>query len=90
MTKIFLALCMACLFQLNGTAQKPKVIILATGGTIAGKSSNPDRAAYDSGKIPIQDLLVAIPTINKLVEVEGEQIASVGSSKITIDILALI
>ncbi len=87
MKNIFLALFMACLLHLNGNAQKlPKVIILATGGTIAGKGNSPDRAAYESGKIPIQDLLIAIPSINKLVEVKGEQIANVTSSNITIEI----
>ncbi|MEO7393438.1 MAG: asparaginase [Chitinophagaceae bacterium] len=87
MKKYFLFKLITCLFQLFVNAQKlPKVIILATGGTIAGKGSSPDRAAYESGKILIQDLLIAIPSINKLVEVKGEQIANVTSSNITIEI----
>ncbi|MFN8347368.1 MAG: asparaginase [Spirosomataceae bacterium] len=86
MKNVFLLLFMACLLSEKAMAQKPKVIVLATGGTIAGKGTNPDRAAYEAGKIPIQDLLVAIPGINKSVDVQGEQIASVGSYKITIDI----
>ncbi|RDB07405.1 type II asparaginase [Runella aurantiaca] len=86
MKNAFFLLFTLCLLHLKANAQKPKVIILATGGTIAGKGANPDRAAYEAGKIPIQDLLVAIPSINKLVDVQGEQIASVGSYKITIEI----
>lgn len=86
MKNVFLLLFAACFLQVKVNAQKPKVIVLATGGTIAGKGANPDRAAYEAGKIPIQELLVAIPTINKSVNVQGEQIASVGSYKITIDI----
>lgn len=87
MQKSFLAFIIACSFYLVANAQKlPRVIILATGGTIAGKGSSPDRAAYESGKILIKDLLVAIPSINKLVDVQGEQIANVTSSNVTIEI----
>lgn len=87
MQKSFLAFIIAWSFYLVANAQKlPRVIILATGGTIAGKGSSPDRAAYESGKILIRDLLVAIPSINKLVDVQGEQIANVTSSNVTIEI----
>ncbi len=87
MLKFFITLFFASLFQLNGVAQKlPRVIILATGGTIAGKGASPYRAAYESGKILIQDLLVGIPSINKLVDIKGEQIANVASSNMTIEI----
>ena len=87
MFKFFFTLVLACLLQLNGVAQKlPRVIILATGGTIAGKGASPDRAAYESGKVLIEDLLVGIPSINKLVDIKGEQIANVASSNMTIDI----
>ena len=37
-------------------AQLPRVIILATGGTIAGAGASADRAGYTAGKIPIDDL----------------------------------
>ncbi|AEI49178.1 type II asparaginase [Runella slithyformis] len=86
MKNVFFLLLAACLLPIGAGAQKPRVIVLATGGTIAGKGASPDRAAYEAGKIPIQELLVAIPSINTLVDVQGEQIASVGSYKITIDI----
>ncbi len=87
MLKFFVILALFCSLQQNGIAQKlPRVIILATGGTIAGKDASPDRAAYESGKVLIQDLLVSIPTINKLVDIKGEQIANVASSNMTIEI----
>jgi L-asparaginase len=34
--------------------QLPRVIILATGGTIAGAGAAADRAGYTAGKIPIE------------------------------------
>jgi len=87
MQKSFLALVIACSFHLTGNAQKlARVIILATGETIAGKGASADRAAYESGKIPVQDLIISIPTINKLVDVKGEQIANGPNSNITIKI----
>ena len=66
--------------------QLPRVIILATGGTIAGAGASADRAGYTAGKIPIDDLIGAIPTVKKIANITGEQIASVGSQDMTIDI----
>src|SRR6187397_93979 len=67
-------------------AQLPRVIILATGGTIAGAGASADRAGYTAGKIPIEDLIGAIPTVKKIASITGEQISSVGSQDMTIDI----
>jgi len=67
-------------------AQLPRVIILATGGTIAGAGASADRAGYTAGKIPIDDLIGAIPTIKKRATITGEQIASVGSQDMSIEI----
>src|SRR6187397_1202839 len=67
-------------------AQLPRVIILATGGTIAGAGASADRAGYTAGKIPIEDLIGAIPTVKKIATITGEQVASVGSQDMTVDI----
>jgi len=68
-------------------AQKlPKVIILATGGTIAGAGASSDRAGYTAGKIPIDQLVGSIPTVKKIADITGEQVASVGSQDMTVDI----
>jgi len=67
-------------------AQLPRVIILATGGTIAGAGTSSDRAGYTAGKIPIDDLIGSIPTVKKIATITGEQVASVGSQDMTIDI----
>src|SRR6187397_459181 len=66
--------------------QLPRVIILATGGTIAGAGAASDRAGYTAGKIPIDDLIGGIPTVKKVADITGEQIASVGSQDMTVDI----
>jgi L-asparaginase len=67
-------------------AQLPRVIILATGGTIAGAGASSDRAGYTAGKIPIDDLIGSIPTVKKIASITGEQVASVGSQDMTTDI----
>ena len=64
----------------------PRVIILATGGTIAGAGAASDRAGYTAGKIPIDDLIGTIPTVKKIANISGEQIASVGSQDMTVEI----
>ncbi len=66
--------------------QLPRVIILATGGTIAGAGASADRAGYTAGKIPIDDLIGTIPSVKKIANISGEQVASVGSQDMTIDI----
>src|SRR6476660_4507320 len=67
-------------------AQLPRVIILATGGTIAGAGASADRAGYTAGKIPVDDLIGSIPSVKKIASITGEQVASVGSQDMTLDI----
>lgn len=80
-----LSVLLVCL-QCTSQPQLPRVIILATGGTIAGAGASADRAGYTAGKIPIDDLIGTIPTVKKLATISGEQIASVGSQDMTIEI----
>src|SRR5215813_893454 len=75
------------LLVVNVVAQNlPKVIILATGGTIAGAGASSDRAGYTAGKIPIDDLIGSIPSVKKVANITGEQISSVGSQDMTTEI----
>ncbi|KAG4069155.1 hypothetical protein HA402_012008 [Bradysia odoriphaga] len=77
---------MVVFISLSAAAQKPRVIILATGGTIAGEGASADRAAYTAGKVPIESLLKAVPGIENIAGITGEQIANVGSQDMTIEI----
>jgi L-asparaginase len=65
----------------TGVAQgkKPKVVILATGGTIAGSASSQTSAGYQSGAVAVDALIAAVPQLKDVAEVSGEQIASIGS-----------
>ena len=86
MKKILLFLTCLILITEVQAQQLPKVIILATGGTIAGAGASSDRAGYTAGKIPIDQLIGSIPTVKKVADITGEQVASVGSQDMTIDI----
>jgi L-asparaginase len=60
-------------------ADKANIVILATGGTIAGSAATQTQAGYTSGQVGVDILLEAVPQINDLAAVRGEQIANVGS-----------
>jgi L-asparaginase len=60
-------------------ASKPRVTILATGGTIAGSAETQTQAGYTSGQVGVEVLVAAVPQIKELAEISGEQIANVGS-----------
>lgn len=61
-----------------------RIIILATGGTIAGSGDSSTKAAYTAGKVPIDDLLNAVPQIHDYGKITGEQIASIGSQDMNV------
>jgi L-asparaginase len=60
-------------------AKKPKVVILATGGTIAGSAASQTEAGYTSGAVGVDALINAVPQLKDVADVSGEQIASIGS-----------
>jgi L-asparaginase len=57
----------------------PHIVILATGGTIAGVQPKEGEAGYKSGSLSIDSLIKGAPGIEKLARLDGEQIASIGS-----------
>ena len=65
----------------------PNVVILATGGTIAGAAATGTQSGYTSGAVTIDAMLAAVPGIEKLATVKGEQISNVGSQDMSFDIM---
>tara|TARA_R110002110_G_scaffold205066_7_gene416954 strand:- start:80929 stop:81981 length:1053 start_codon:yes stop_codon:yes gene_type:complete len=57
----------------------PNIHVLATGGTIAGSGASGTQADYTSGQLGVDTLLAAVPQLNELARVSGEQVANVGS-----------
>ena len=61
------------------TMSLPKIVVLATGGTIAGAATSNVTAGYTSGQVGVKQLLDAVPEAKKLARLSGEQIANIGS-----------
>jgi L-asparaginase len=61
----------------------PKIVILATGGTIAGVAPSPTSPDYDSGQVAVDVLIKSVPELAQIAQVTGEQISSVGSQNMT-------
>jgi len=60
------------------------VVVLATGGTIAGAgASAANSATYQAAKVGVEQLIAGIPELSKLANVRGEQVMQIASESIT-------
>src|SRR5580765_3236305 len=57
----------------------PTVVVLATGGTIAGAAVSNVQAGYTSGQVGVDQLIAAVPEAKKFANMRGEQISNIGS-----------
>ena len=65
-------------------ADKPNVVILATGGTIAGAGAEATNSAtYQAAKVPVDKLIAGIPTLADVAQVRGEQVFQIASESFT-------
>ena len=74
----------AVIFMLLGATlafAKPTIYILAPGGTIAGSGSGALDTSYTSGTVTVDKLIAAVPDINKIATIKGEQISNIGSQE---------
>jgi L-asparaginase len=62
-----------------GAQTKPRVVIVATGGTIAGSAESTTAAGYKSGAVAVDVLIAAVPQMKAFADVRGVQVASIGS-----------
>jgi L-asparaginase len=60
-------------------ANLPTIRVLATGGTIAGAQASATDYGYKSGAYDVNSLLSAVPNLDKLAVITGEQVANIGS-----------
>src|SRR3954467_7159521 len=66
--------------KVDGTGNGlPNVVVLATGGTIAGAAASDVQAGYSSGQVGVDQLLAAVPQAKKLAHLSGEQVSNIGS-----------
>ncbi|MEG0315484.1 MAG: asparaginase domain-containing protein, partial [Comamonas sp.] len=65
-------------------AAKPRVVVLATGGTIAGAGASAvNSATYTAAKVPVDKLLAGLPELSNLATVTGEQVFQIASESFT-------
>jgi glutamin-(asparagin-)ase len=62
----------------------PNVVILATGGTIAGAGASAiNSATYAAAKVGVDKLIAGLPELAKVANVRGEQVFQVASESLT-------
>jgi glutamin-(asparagin-)ase len=63
---------------------KPKVVLLGTGGTIAGRAASAtDVASYAAAVIGIKEILATVPELNSIANVDPRQLMNIGSKNLT-------
>lgn len=70
----------------SAPAQKKlaNVVILATGGTIAGAgASAANSATYTAAKVPVDQLIASVPQLKDIANVRGEQVFQIASESIS-------
>lgn len=67
--------------------KKPNITLLATGGTIAGSGNSSIKGDYTSGGLHVEELISDIPDLDKVANIQGEQIANIGSQAMDDEIL---
>ena len=75
-----------CVLVFGQTEKLPNIVILATGGTIAGAGASATGSAYTSGQVKIDAMIDAVPNIRKLANLKGEQVANVGSQDMSVKV----
>ncbi len=86
-TKLITGLGLAAMASLAmAQAAKPNVVILATGGTIAGAGASAlNSATYAAAKVGVDKLIAGLPELATVANVRGEQVFQVASESLTND-----
>lgn len=89
MRRSWLVLCLLLSLTLTAWAEtpKPRLLLLATGGTIAGVSSSNSTISYKPGQLTAEQILAAVPGAQAWAEIQVEQVCNIASQNITSDML---
>lgn len=73
-----------CHISTASADSRPRVLVLATGGTIAGSAPSPSEVInYQAGAIGVGELLEAVPQLCDVADVKGEQLCNIDSKDMT-------
>lgn len=64
---------------------KKTILILATGGTIAGSGESGKQTGYKSGALSAEELIATVPKIKEIANIKAEQLYNLNSDDITGD-----
>jgi glutamin-(asparagin-)ase len=68
----------------HAQSAKPGVVVVATGGTIAGAgASAANSATYQAAKVPVDKLIASVPELADVANVRGEQAFQIASESLT-------
>jgi len=84
---LLLVVLTAISWEVSTGQTKKNVVILATGGTIAGAAATGTQSGYTSGAVTIDAMINAVPGIKDLANIKGEQISNVGSQDMSFEIM---
>jgi len=74
----------ACAQTPAAAPAKANVVVLATGGTIAGAgASAANSATYQAAKVPVDKLIAGVPELADIANVRGEQVFQIASESFT-------
>lgn len=65
---------------------KPRIIILATGGTIAGSAKSSVQASYNPGVQNIDVIISSVPEVESLATLKGIQVCNISSQNMVEDV----
>jgi glutamin-(asparagin-)ase len=61
----------------------PTIVIIGTGGTIAGRGAVGNTSSYDAAVLGIQEIVASVPELAQLADIRGEQIMNLPSKNMT-------
>lgn len=88
----------ACAFFVTATclaqaqeSQRPRVVLIGTGGTIAAVGAAKENTSrYKSAQLAIDEIIAAVPAIQKIARIKSEQILQIGSQSFNSERLLLL
>lgn len=72
-----------CAVLYAAPAAKPKIVVLATGGTIAGVGAEATHGQYKPGTLEVDKMLDSVPRLKELADLKGEQFCQIASQDMT-------
>ena len=80
---ILTALVVFCLSPAWGQGSKPRITVIATGGTIAGIAATPAENSYTPAQLTVETLIRQVPQITDKASVKGFQLCNIASQYMT-------